>query len=84
MSASEPKRFNPLEQVSDGLSRADLARRAAYNFWNGGPWVALLLGVQVIHGGMFLLYLIGGLALGGWALFKRIPTRRPQPRRASG
>lgn len=70
---AQPKRSNPLEQVSNGLSSADLARLAAYNFWTNGPWVALVLGVQLIHGGAFFFALVGALALGAWGLFKRIP-----------
>jgi hypothetical protein len=70
MDAAEPKSFNPLQKVADGLSGAGLD---AYNFWGAAPWLALYLGIQVIHGGRFLLYVFIALALGAWGLFKRIP-----------
>jgi hypothetical protein len=74
-----PKRSSTLEQVSNGPSSADLARLAAYNFWNGGPWAALALGVQLVHGRAFFFSLAGLLALGAWGLFKRIPDTSAAP-----
>ena len=70
MNAVEPKSFNPLQKVADGLSGAGLA---SYNFWGAAPWLALYLGIQVIHGGKFLLFVFIAVALGAWGLFKRIP-----------
>jgi hypothetical protein len=72
MNAAEPKSFDPLRKVADGLNGAGLA---SYNFWGAAPWLALYLGIQVIHGGKFLLFVLVALALGAWGLFKRIPDR---------
>lgn len=78
MSAAEPKSFNPLEKVADGLNEAGFA---AYDFWGAAPWLALYLGIQVVHGGKVLLFVFVALALGAWGLFKRIPDlpTLPQP-----
>jgi hypothetical protein len=70
MNAAEPKSFNPLQNVADGLSGADIG---AYDFWRAAPWLALYLGIQMIHGGKFLLFVFAALAFGAWGVFKKIP-----------